>query len=69
VPRTLKDPYGSREVVDSPRSLQRSSNDRGRGDEIVCEGIVQVSLSTYDDQQSIETDTLWGGPNAGGKRT
>jgi len=42
--RTLEDPYSGREVIDSSRSFQRSSEDRGRRDEIVCESVVQISL-------------------------
>jgi len=42
--RTLEDPHGSWVVVDSSCGLQRSCENRWRGDEIVCEGIVKVTL-------------------------
>lgn len=42
--RTLEDPDGGREVVDSPRGTQRSRQNGRGGDKIVGEGVVQVAL-------------------------
>jgi hypothetical protein len=45
--RTLEDPHGGGEVVDPPGSAQGGDDDRGRGNEIVGEAVVQVPLSVY----------------------
>lgn len=45
--RTFENADGSSKVVDSPGSLEGSGDDRGRGDEIVGEGVVEVALK-YD---------------------
>ena len=41
---TLENPHGGGEVVDTARSAESSGDDRRRGDEIVGEAVVQVSL-------------------------
>jgi hypothetical protein len=41
---TFEYPNGGRVVIDSSRSLQRSSDDGGGRDEIVGEGVVEVAL-------------------------
>lgn len=43
--RTLKNADGSGKVVDPPGGLEGSSDDYGRGDKVVGEGVVQVALS------------------------
>jgi hypothetical protein len=43
--RTLKNSDSRGEVVDTSGSADSSSDDRGRGNEIVGEAVVQVSLS------------------------
>lgn len=42
--RTLEDSDGSGEVVDSTGGLEGGNDDRGSGNEIVGEGVVQVTL-------------------------
>lgn len=42
--RTLEDSDGSGEVVDSTGGLEGGNNDRRSGNEIVGEGVVQVTL-------------------------
>lgn len=42
--RTLENSDGRGEVVDTPGSAESGGDDRGRGDEIVGEAVVQVSL-------------------------
>jgi hypothetical protein len=44
--RTLKDPHGGGEVVDASGSAQSGDDDRGGGDEIVGEAVVQVTLTS-----------------------
>jgi hypothetical protein len=44
VKHTLKNSDGRGEVVDTPGSADSGGDDRGRGDEIVGEAVVQVSL-------------------------
>jgi hypothetical protein len=44
VGRTLKDSDSRGEVVDAPRSADSGGDHRRRGDEIVGEAVVQVSL-------------------------
>ena len=46
--RTFKHPYRSRKIIDSPCRSQGSSDDGGRGDEIVGEGVVEVALELED---------------------
>lgn len=41
---TFKDPDRGGVVVHPAGSAQSSGDDRGRGDEIVCEGVVEISL-------------------------
>jgi hypothetical protein len=43
--RTLKDSDSRGEVVDTPSGANSSGDDRWRGDKIVSEAVVQVSLS------------------------
>ena len=43
--RTFEDSHGSGEVVNSPRSSKGSSQNPNGWDEIVCESVVEVSLS------------------------
>lgn len=42
--RTLEDSDSRGEIVDAPGGLESGGDDRGRGDEIVGEAVVQVSL-------------------------
>ena len=42
--RTLKNSDSRGEVVDTPGSADSGGEDGGRGDEIVCEAVVQISL-------------------------
>jgi hypothetical protein len=42
--RTLENSDGRGEVIDTPGSAESGSDDRGGGDEIVGEAVVQVSL-------------------------
>ena len=42
--RTLEDSDSRGEIVDAPGGLESGSDDRGRGNEIVGEAVVQVSL-------------------------
>lgn len=44
VERTLEDSDGSGEVVDSASGLEGGNDDRRSGNEIVGEGVVQVTL-------------------------
>jgi hypothetical protein len=46
--RTLKDADGSSKVVDPPGGLESGGNDRGGGNEIISEGVVQVALANGD---------------------
>jgi hypothetical protein len=41
---TLEDAHGSGEVVHSAGGLEGGNEDRGRGDEIVSESVVQIAL-------------------------
>lgn len=41
---TLEDPHSGREVVDPPGGPQSGDANRGRGNKIVGEGVVQVAL-------------------------
>lgn len=41
---TLEDSDRSGEVVDAAGGAESGNDDGGRGDEIVCEGVVQVAL-------------------------
>lgn len=43
--RTLKDADGGGKVVDPSGGLEGSGDDRGGGDEIIGEGVVQVALA------------------------
>jgi hypothetical protein len=51
--RTFEDPHSRGEVVDSSGGLQRSSQDGGRGDQIVCEGVVEITLLETNNHASI----------------
>lgn len=42
---TFENPDSRSEVVDSPRSFEGGGYDHGRGDQIVREGIVEVTLN------------------------
>lgn len=42
--RTLENSDGGREVVDPSGGLEGGNDDRWRGNKIVCESVVQVSL-------------------------
>jgi hypothetical protein len=46
--RTLEYPDGSREVVDAPGGSEGSDDNAGRGDKIVGESVVQVTLQLED---------------------
>jgi hypothetical protein len=42
--RTLEDADSGSKVVDPPGSLESSDDDRGRGNEIVSESVVEIAL-------------------------
>ena len=46
--RTLEYPDGGGEVVDAPGGSEGSDDDAGRGDEIVGESVVEVTLQLED---------------------
>ena len=51
---SLEDPHGGREVIDSPGSFEGGGHDGDGGDEIVGEGVVEVSLKLEDILYAVE---------------